>query len=83
MVENKADLVQPRGEVPPYTGRRTKEENSRLSFRYSRFSKHRSFAGGNSASAQERASSSNEGSGIPGFQVGSRNSSRLPVGSKK
>jgi pilus assembly protein CpaD len=23
MVENKADLVQPRGEVPPYTGRRT------------------------------------------------------------
>ena len=23
MVENPADLVQPRGEVPPYTGRRT------------------------------------------------------------
>jgi pilus assembly protein CpaD len=23
MVDNKADLVQPRGEVPPYTGRRT------------------------------------------------------------
>jgi len=23
MVENKHDLVQPRGEVPPYTGRRT------------------------------------------------------------
>src|SRR5262249_60561070 len=23
MVENKADLVQPRGEIPPYAGRRT------------------------------------------------------------
>ncbi len=23
MVDNPADLVQPRGEVPPYTGRRT------------------------------------------------------------
>ena len=23
MVTNKADLVQPRGEIPPYTGRRT------------------------------------------------------------
>jgi pilus assembly protein CpaD len=23
LVDNKADLVQPRGEIPPYTGRRT------------------------------------------------------------
>lgn len=31
----------------------------------------------------ERASSSKVGSGMPAFQVGSRSSSRLPLGSKK
>lgn len=31
----------------------------------------------------ERANSSKVGSGMPAFQVGSRNSNRLPLGSKK
>jgi hypothetical protein len=40
-------------------------------------------AGHRLESRYKRASSSNDGCGIPSFQVGSRNSSRLPVGSKK